>query len=93
VWSKYKVTADKGISGDSRWWCVNLSHDGQVARVVEISTEVARVLEFSTAVARVVEFNTAVARVVEFNTAVARVVEFSTAVCFYCTVCMCLSIA
>jgi hypothetical protein len=40
VWSKYKVTADKGINGDSRWCCVNLSHDAQVVRVVEFNTAV-----------------------------------------------------
>ena len=40
MWSKYKATADKGLSGDSSWCCVNLSHDRQLARVVEISTAV-----------------------------------------------------
>jgi hypothetical protein len=36
VSSKHKVTADK----DSKWCCVNLSHEGQVAGVVQFSTAV-----------------------------------------------------
>jgi hypothetical protein len=40
MWSKYKATADKSLSGDSSWCCVNLSHDRQLARVVETSTAV-----------------------------------------------------
>jgi hypothetical protein len=36
VSSKHKVTADK----DSKWCCVILSHEGQVARVVQFSTVV-----------------------------------------------------
>ena len=44
MWSKYKVTADKTISGDSSWCCVNLAHNRQVAGVVEFSTAVCSLL-------------------------------------------------